>query len=129
MILYPNGDIYFGQQANFMKHGVGKLLEISGGFQEGSWDQDKLSGKSCRVFDEDRGDLYVGAMDENKRSGRGRLYDAERDEVYEGDFENNKRQGNGKVYQRDGNVFQGDFRANFREGPSEHVGVISQAEV
>lgn len=38
MILYPNGDIYYGQQKNFQKNGVGKLIEITGGFKEGSWE-------------------------------------------------------------------------------------------
>jgi hypothetical protein len=32
MILYPNGDIYYGQHNQFVKEGVGKLIEFSGGF-------------------------------------------------------------------------------------------------
>ena len=32
MILYPSGDIYYGQHNQFLKDGMGKLIEVSGGF-------------------------------------------------------------------------------------------------
>lgn len=51
MLLYQNGDIYFGQHINFLKNGVGKLISFTGSFMEGSWEHDKLHGKNCRVFD------------------------------------------------------------------------------
>ena len=43
-LLYPDGSMYYGQQAQFLKNGVGKLIDYDGSFQEGNWDNDKLSG-------------------------------------------------------------------------------------
>mmetsp|Transcript_13423 Transcript_13423/g.20987 ORF Transcript_13423/g.20987 Transcript_13423/m.20987 type:complete len:152 (+) Transcript_13423:133-588(+) len=116
MLLYPNGDIYFGQQSQFTKHGYGKLIKISGGFLEGTWDEDKFSGSHCRIFDEETGNLYVGPIEEGKKSGHGRLYDAENDEVYEGEFENDKKSGEGRLIKRNGQILKGNFHNNFLEG-------------
>ena len=89
LLLYPDGGIYYGQHEQLARMGIGKLIEFNGSFQEGTWEGDKLTGSSCRVFDVDSGDLYSGPIVDGKRTGQGRLFDAVADEVYEGDFENN----------------------------------------
>lgn len=111
------------------KHGYGKLIQFNGSFKEGSWDQDKLNGKQCRIFDSATGDIYIGPIEEDKKIGRGVYYDSERDEVYEGDYENDKRQGEGTLYRRSGEVLKGDFRNNYMEGSFEKVATYSKAEV
>lgn len=116
MLLYPDGDIYYGQLRQMSKHGVGKLILYSGSFQEGTWEQDKLSGSNCRTFDSETGNYYMGHVDDGKKIGYGKLYDAEKDEVYEGEFENDKRAGEGTVFRRNGEVLKGMFRNNFMEG-------------
>ena len=50
-----------------VKNGVGKLIQFNGGFLEGTWDQDKLNGTNCRIYDANSGDLYVGQVDEGKK--------------------------------------------------------------
>jgi hypothetical protein len=100
-----------------VKQGCGKVIMFGGGFLEGFWEQDKIHGQNCRIFDEQTGDRYVGQLDDGKKNGRGRLYDAEKDEVYEGEFENDKRSGSGTIYRRNGEVIKGDFRNNHMEGP------------
>jgi hypothetical protein len=42
--MYPNGSTYFGQHSQFVKNGMGKLIEINGNFLEGNWENDKLNG-------------------------------------------------------------------------------------
>ena len=42
MLLYPEGDIYYGQMRQMARHGLGKLIKANGSFSEGSWDNDKL---------------------------------------------------------------------------------------
>ena len=32
MLLYPNGGMYYGQQSGFLKVGIGKMIDVSGGF-------------------------------------------------------------------------------------------------
>jgi hypothetical protein len=46
MLLYPNGDIYYGQISMFQKDGYGKLIKISGGFMEGFWESEKFTGNN-----------------------------------------------------------------------------------
>jgi len=128
LLLYPSGDIYYGQHSQFVKHGVGKLIKHSGGFYECSWDMDKYTGKTARIYDDQTGDLFVGSLEDGKKNGKGRLYDAERDEVYEGEFENDKRQGEGVIYKRNGEVCKGDFRQNFMEGPFELVATHNKSQ-
>ena len=44
LLLYPSGDVYYGQHTQFIKNGVGKLIKHSGGFYECSWEMDKYTG-------------------------------------------------------------------------------------
>lgn len=129
MILYENGDVYYGQLRQTERHGYGKLIQYNGGFKEGCWEQDKLSGKQCRIFDATSGDIYIGPIEEDKKVGRGIYYDKERDEVYEGDYENDKRQGEGTLFRRNGEVLKGDFRNNYMEGSFDKVVVYTQAQI
>lgn len=85
------------------------------------WENDKLSGVNCRVYDSETGDMYSGEVLEGKKNGKGRLLDKAKDEVYEGEFENDKRSGEGVVYSRDGKVMKGFFRAGVMEGDCEQV--------
>lgn len=121
MILYPSGDVYYGQQKQMARQGYGKLIQFNGTFKEGCWDQDKLNGKHCRIFDAMSEDIYIGPIEDDKKMGRGIYYDKERDEVYEGEYENDKRQGEGTLFRRNGEVLKGDFRNNYMEGAFEKL--------
>ena len=90
MLLYPDGGSYFGQISSFNKQGVGKLIKFSGSFYEGTWEQDKLMGPKCRIYDSGSQKTYTGSVTDGIKVGDGREYDAIKDEVYEGKFENNK---------------------------------------
>lgn len=44
-ILYPNGNVYFGQHREFIREGLGKLITFTQGeIYEGSWENDKRFG-------------------------------------------------------------------------------------
>jgi len=129
MLLYPSGDIYFGQQSQFMKHGYGKLIKLCGSFSEGTWEEDKLSGKCCRIYEEATGNIYVGPIEENKKRGWGRLYDGTLDEVYEGEFENNKKSGEGRIIKRNGQVLKGSFHNNFLDGNITKEQISSKRQI
>ena len=128
LLMYPNGSIYYGQHSQFIKSGIGKQIEYTGSYQEGSLDGDKMNGDQCRVFEITTGEFYSGPIADGKRNGKGRLYDAERDEVYDGFFEMNKKNGDGMIYKPDGKVMKGEFRNNYMEGQFENVCQLSQAE-
>ena len=54
------------------RHGLGKLIKANGSFSEGTWDNDKLHGKACRLFEAETGNMYAGNIEENKKSGQGK---------------------------------------------------------
>lgn len=58
LLMYPNGSIFFGQHQQFIRSGVGKVIEINGSFQEGTWENDKLSGPHCRMFNNTTNECY-----------------------------------------------------------------------
>lgn len=51
LLMYPSGNVYYGQHSQFTRSGTGKMIEINGSFQEGQWESDKLNGNNCRIFD------------------------------------------------------------------------------
>ena len=91
MLLYPNGDVYYGQINKFMKDGYGKLVRLQGGFQEGKWEQEKFTGEEQRIFSDHNRNIYIGPTVDGKMQGEGKQYDAQKDEVYVGSFTNDRR--------------------------------------
>lgn len=69
MLMYPSGEIYYGQHSQYVKQGCGKVISFGGGFYEGFWEQDKIHGNTCRTYDDLTGDLFVGQLDEGKKMG------------------------------------------------------------
>lgn len=129
LLLYSNGSIYYGQHQQFVRNGVGKNIDFNGSIHEGSWENDKLSGPSCRIYDNNTNECYTGSVSDGKKMGSGILYDPDRDEVYDGNFEMNKRSGEGMIYKRNGHVLKGEFRNNYMEGQFENIMKISQSQV
>ena len=41
MILFPNGEVYYGQLRQFERHGIGKEIQVDGSYYEGEWFEDK----------------------------------------------------------------------------------------
>ena len=72
-ILYPNGDVYFGQHKLFSKDGVGKMVYFDGSVYEGVWESDRKN-QLGRMLYAATGDIYVGDYIDGKRAGRGRYY-------------------------------------------------------
>jgi len=52
---------------------LGKLITLEGTVYEGSWENDRKSGKG-RLIDGVTGDIYVGDFNDGKKAGRGRIY-------------------------------------------------------
>lgn len=72
-LMYPSGDMYFGQHRAFVKEGFGKIIYFNGSIYEGGWENDRKA-KKGRMFDKISGDIYNGEYQEGKRNGRGRMY-------------------------------------------------------
>ena len=114
-LLYPDGDIYFGQHKLFVKDGVGKMVYINGSIYEGRWESDRKNYEGRMQYKE-TGDVYVGEFHEGKRSGNGRYYQNSDHTIYEGEWTNDRRQGEGKILNAEGQIASGDFRADQMEG-------------
>ena len=89
-LMFPNGDLYFGQHRGFQREGWGKIIYFNGSEFEGCWEGDKKHYKG-RMLDKLSGDIYLGEYFEGKRQGRGRMYYAEKQEIYDGDWVNDRR--------------------------------------
>ncbi len=89
-LLYPNGDIYFGQHKLFVKEGVGKMIYFDGSVYEGIWESDRKN-QSGRMQYSESGDVYVGDFIDGKRSGRGRYYQVFDETIYDGEWTNDRR--------------------------------------
>lgn len=50
------------------RNGVGKIIFFNGSFQEGTWEMNKLTGANCRMYDSESGNMYLGAVDEGKKT-------------------------------------------------------------
>lgn len=126
-LLYPSGDMYFGQHRGFIKEGFGKIIYMNGSIYEGGWENDRKA-KRGRMYDKISGDIYNGEYLEGKRNGRGRMYYASIQEIYDGDWSNDRRQGEGVILNRRGEISSGEFRADFMEGKSTYQKTLSQSE-
>jgi len=89
-MLYPNGDVYYGQHKAFVKEGIGKLITLDGSIYEGIWENDRKNGKG-RLIDGPTGDIYVGEFIDGKKAGRGRIYSRSLEQIYEGEWSNDQR--------------------------------------
>lgn len=43
-LLYPNGDVYYGQIREFLREGQGRMIYADGSSYEGGWLEDKKEG-------------------------------------------------------------------------------------
>ena len=116
LLLYPSGDIYFGQIRDFEKHGAGKLVEISGSYCEGTWSRDKLHGEKCKIHDVSSNNYFIGGVDYDKKSGTGIFFNQHDNTIYEGSFANDKMNGEGMLYTTNGSIIKGWFRNDQLEG-------------
>ena len=51
MLLYPNGEVYYGQIMRCERSGYGKQIWLDGSYFEGMWQSDKMNGPKCKYFD------------------------------------------------------------------------------
>ncbi|TYZ59143.1 hypothetical protein PybrP1_000068 [[Pythium] brassicae (nom. inval.)] len=93
---WPNGDVYDGQFANEMQHGVGSFFSAS------------------------TGDMYVGDWVENVREGRGKIVYAS-GKVFDGTFHEGRRHGDGVITYPDGNRFRGSWDRDKKQGGGSYV--------
>ena len=124
MLLFQSGDIYYGQIKDFTKHGIGKLINYNGSYYEGYWDEDKMTSKKCKLYDQETGNLYIGPIEDGKKEGKGMLF--EEGQLFEVTFHNNKKQGDAVVYRPNGEVLKCEYRNDSMEGPFKVVRTMSQ---
>ena len=126
-LLYPNGDMYYGQHREFAKEGVGKMVYLDGTVYEGFWETDRKSGQGRLVY-ATTGNVYVGEFVDGKRSGRGRFYNAVDQTIYDGEWDQDRRQGEGTILSKEGQIASGDFRADHMEGKLTYQRTLGAAE-
>ena len=125
-LLYPNGDVYFGQHKLFGKDGVGKMVYFDGGVYEGTWESDRKNQSGRMVYA--GGDIFVGDFIDGKRAGRGRYYTHADSTIYDGEWSNDRRQGEGTILNARGEISSGDYRTDQMEGKLTYQRTLSAKE-
>ena len=75
---------------------------------------------SFKHFYNEKGERYLGNMNNGLKDGKGKLYYDQNSEgirkIYEGDFKEDEADGKGFMIYKDGNTYDGDWKKNLREG-------------
>jgi len=93
VLIYNNGDVFFGEWKNGRKEGQGTEVWSSGTRYEGQWKDGKRHGKGSMFYA--NGDTYVGEFVFNAKHGKGTYYVSASGISYEGDWKDGNRHGNG----------------------------------
>lgn len=95
--LDPMGKEFRGQLSAGKRKGLGTLQLKGGAIYAGGFEENKMTGKGIIVMPDgqwvancDSCVFYVGAVENGKKSGRGRCYSAQGQLIYSGDFEKDK---------------------------------------
>lgn len=133
-----DGDYYIGEHKDGERNGLGKYFFENGGWAEGTFIKDALTGHARRYYKEsnrtDEGEYidwertgkgkmtwasgywYEGEWNESGANGYGTFFYPEVSGRYTGSFVNGNREGTGKMVWDDGCIYQGDWRNDNRNG-------------
>ena len=102
----PNGEKYFGQFSNGLRHGNATLRDAAGNvLYEGRWKNNKKHGKGKFYY---HNGVYDGRFANDKRHGHGE-YTFTDGATYKGEWQHQKMHGIGKFTYPNGDVYEGDF--------------------
>ena len=97
-LTYADGTVYYGPlDADYRKHGEGKLVWTNGDTYTGDFYEDKITGYGTFSFA--CGDVYEGDLIDGMKEGSGKYYSSDGSE-YEGEFKNDMRHGKGQAHSR-----------------------------
>jgi hypothetical protein len=113
LMLYSNGDVYFGNWENDERTGRGVLLEANGDTYDGEWKNDKRHGKG--TFTDTNGDKYKGEWLDDNMNGNGIFLENE-GVVYKGHWVNNMLNGYGVFVDINGEKYEGEWRDDMKHG-------------
>jgi hypothetical protein len=113
LMLYPNGDIYFGNWKNDQRTGRGVLLEANGDTYDGKWKNDKRNGKG--TFIDMNGDKYNGEWLNDNMNGNGIFLEND-GVIYKGHWVNNMLNGYGVFIDINSEKYEGEWKDDKKHG-------------
>lgn len=111
--LWIDKTIYIGQWKNDKIHGLGKIINPSSGYYEGSFVNAHAEGYG--VYVHNNGCTYKGFWKRDLQEGKGKETWPNNLE-YEGEYKGGKKNGQGRLTLNDGSVYIGSFFNNKIEG-------------
>jgi len=93
---YPNGDAYVGETINGVKWGQGRYTFANGSQYEGAWEDGRMNGWGT-FREASTGDNFEGEWENGMR--RHGLYFYHCGNIYQGEFKNNAKNGRGIVWE------------------------------
>ena len=111
ILIYKNGDKYFGNFENGKKSKLGIYYFKSGAKYKGYWVNNKLNGYGIYYYT--NGNIYEGYFKDNKRNGGGVLTTSNGD-IYESLWDNGNISCIGKIIYKDGKIYKG-YMKNYKK--------------
>ncbi|XP_051124653.1 phosphatidylinositol 4-phosphate 5-kinase 6-like isoform X2 [Andrographis paniculata] len=114
---FPNGDVYMGQWADDLPHGIGKYVWADGCMYAGRWCRGRTTGKG--KFSWPSGAVYDGHFKNNYMDGEG-TYTGSSDDTYSGGWLFDTRHGSGVRRYDNGDHYEGLWRRNSPDGKGRY---------
>ena len=115
---FTSGDRYDGEWFEGLRHGQGTYTRSNGDNYVGQFEKDKYHGKgkmTWKTMPNNQVAYYDGQWRENKRHGHGIEVDCNGD-VYQGQFFNDAREGGGSITYKIGWSYNGQWAKNLKHG-------------
>jgi len=114
-LIYPNGEIYYGEILNGLKNGKGTEYYKNGKIKyAGDWVNGKFEGYGDYYYEE--GEFYKGQWKNNLRHGKGIHYYKNGYIKYNGNFVNGKPEGYGTYIYENGDYYVGQIINGSKNG-------------
>ena len=118
LLLYPDGDYYFGEIRNGRPHGQGKFVNSNGNVYEGEWVDGHQEGLGKETSA--GGAVYEGQFQHSAKHGMGVYTQADKKTRYEGQFDKGNINGTGTYMWSDGRCYTGDWKDNMMHGRGKY---------
>ncbi|XP_021728561.1 phosphatidylinositol 4-phosphate 5-kinase 7-like [Chenopodium quinoa] len=116
--VFPNGDVYNGDNFGTVPHGKGKYTWYDGTTYEGDWEEGKMTGKGRISWPS--GSIYEGEFSGGYLHGQGALK-ATDGSTYDGAWRMNTKDGFGKKNYANSDFYEGSWKEGLRQGSGKYM--------
>lgn len=116
--VFPNGDVYYGDNLGMIPHGKGNYTWSDGTIYEGDWVEGKMTGKGRIIWSS--GSLYEGEFSGGYLHGEG-VFTATDGSTYDGGWRMNTKDGFGRKKYSNSDFYEGSWKEGLRHGNGKYI--------